>query len=47
MLREELRDQLIGEDPDTDFQTLAKKINSKINQPDILITSEPYWNHTE
>ena len=40
MLREELRDQVDGEDPDADVQTLVEKINSNLNQADILLANQ-------
>lgn len=40
MLREELRDQVEGEDADADVQTLVEKINSNLNQADILLANQ-------
>lgn len=40
MLRGQLRDQVKGDDPDADVQSLVEKINSNLDQADILLANQ-------
>jgi hypothetical protein len=40
MLRGQLRDQVTGEDPDADVQTLVEQINSNLDQAAILLANQ-------
>lgn len=40
MLREQLRDQVKGDDPDADVQRLVEQINSNLDQADELLATQ-------